>query len=379
MTDSQDAAAIAALHPADRVAKACRAAAEAGIDALLISPGADLRYLTGYRAHPLERLTCLVCPASGDPLLVVPALEKPAAEASPAGALGLEIIGWAETDDPYALVAGRLPDGVRRIAFDNHMWAEKVLAFRNVMPKADQGLAGEVLRELRMRKSPAEVEALRRAGAAIDRVHRRIGDWLRPGRTEREVARDIAAAIVEAGHATCDFVIVGAGPNGASPHHDVSDRVIRPGDPVVVDIGGTTEDGYCSDSTRTYAVGEPHGDFRELYEVLRGAQLAQTEAVRPGITAQELDAVGRDIIEDAGYGDHFIHRTGHGIGMETHEEPYIVAGSELPLEPGMAFSIEPGIYLPGRFGARIEDIAVCTADGGERLNTTGRDLVVLPG
>ena len=377
MTNSPGTAATD-LHPADRLATASRAAAEAGIDALLVSPGADLRYLTGYQALPLERLTCLVCPADGDPLLVVPALEVAAAEASPAGALGLEIVGWAETDDPYALVAGRLPAGVRRVAVDNQMWAEKVLAFRAALPQAEQSLAGAVLGGLRMRKSPAEVDALRRAGAAIDRVHRRMGEWLRPGRTEREVARDIAAAIIEEGHVTCDFAVVGAGPNGASPHHDVSDRVIRRGDQVVVDIGGTTEEGYCSDSTRNYSLGEPGEAFRELYAVLLRAQRTQTEAVRPGITAQELDAVGRDIIEDAGYGDHFIHRTGHGIGMETHEEPYIVAGSDLVLEPGMAFSIEPGIYLSGRFGARIEDIAVCTADAGERLNTTGRELVVLP-
>jgi Xaa-Pro aminopeptidase len=367
-----------ALFGAERVAAACRAAGEAGLDALLISPGADLRYLTGYHAHPLERLTCLVCPAQGDPLLVVPELEKPAAEASPAGALGVEIVGWAETEDPYALVARRLPAGVRRVAVDDHMWAEKVLAFKTALPGAEQSLAGQVLREMRLRKSPAEVAALRRAGAAIDRVHRRMGDWLRAGRTEREVARDIAAAILDAGHATCDFVIVGAGPNGASPHHEVSDRVIRPGDPVVVDIGGTTADGYCSDSTRTYAVGEPRQDFRDLYEVLRRAQQAQTQAVRPGVTAEELDAVGRDMIAAAGYGEHFIHRTGHGIGMETHEEPYIVAGNDRALEPGMAFSVEPGIYLAGRFGARIEDIVVCSADGGERLNTTGRELVVLP-
>ncbi|MGW7003043.1 M24 family metallopeptidase [Streptomyces sp. NPDC054933] len=378
MTDSHDASA-ADLYPADRITKACEAAADAGLDALLVSPGADLRYLTGYQALPLERLTCLVCPSDGDPVLVVPALEKAAAEASPVGGLGIEIIGWAETDDPYALVADRLPAGSKRIAVDNHMWAEKVLAFRAALPHTEQSLAGDVLRELRMRKSPAEVAALRRAGAAIDRVHRRIGEWLRPGRTEREAARDIADAIIEAGHATCDFVIVAAGPDGASPHHEVSDRVIRPGDPVVVDIGGTTADGYCSDSTRTYAVGEPHPDFRELYEVLQRAQQAQTEAVRPGLTAQELDAIGRDIIEGAGYGEHFLHRTGHGIGLETHEEPYIVAGSERPLEPGMAFSIEPGIYLPGRFGARIEDIVVVTETGGERLNVTGRDLVVLPG
>nr|WP_203674979.1 MULTISPECIES: Xaa-Pro peptidase family protein [unclassified Streptomyces] len=367
------------MYPAERLELARKAAAGAGLDALLISPGADLRYLTGYQALPLERLTCLVVPTEGDAFLVVPALERPAALASPVGGLGIDITGFAETDNAYELIAGRLPAGARRVAVDNHMWAEKLLAFTAALPRAEAVLAGEVLQELRMRKSPAEVAALRRAGAAIDRVHRRMGEWLRPGRTEREIARDIADAILATDHVTVDFVIVASGPNGASPHHEVSDRFVRAGDPVVVDIGGTTEDGYCSDSTRTYAVGEPHPDFRELYDVLQRAQHAQVEAVRPGITAEALDAVGRDIIAGAGYGEHFIHRTGHGIGLETHEEPYIVAGSKRPLEPGMAFSIEPGIYLPGRFGARIEDIAVCTENSGERLNLTGRDLVVLPG
>lgn len=371
----------APLYPAERLELARKAAADAGLDALLVSPGPDLRYLTGYRAHLTERLVCLALPVLGEPFLVVPELEKPGAEISPLGGLGVEIVGWAETEDPYALLARRLPRtaGGGRVAVDNHMWAEKVLALRAALPGAEQSLAGEVLRELRMRKTPAEIEALRRAAAAIDRVHRRIGEWVAAGRTEREAARDIAEAVLDAGHTTVDFVIVASGPNGASPHHEVSDRVIRTGDPVVVDIGGTTEEGYCSDSTRTYAVGEPPAEFREMYEVLLSAQHAQTEAVRPGVTAEQLDAVGRDIIAAAGYGEHFIHRTGHGIGLETHEEPYIVAGSARPLEPGMAFSIEPGIYLPGRFGARIEDIAVCTAEGGERLNQTARELVVLPG
>lgn len=367
----------ASLYPPERLELARKAAADAGLDALLVSPGPDLRYLTGYHAHLTERLVCLALPVLGDPFLVVPHLEKPGAEASPLGALGVDVVGWGETEDPYALVAGRLPRGTARVAVDNHMWAEKVLAFRTALPGAEQSLAGDVLRELRMRKSPAETEALRRAAGAIDRVHRRIGEWLRAGRTEREVARDVADAVIEAGHTTVDFVIIASGPNGASPHHEVSDRVIRAGDPVVVDIGGTTQEGYCSDSTRTYAVGEPSAEFREMYEVLRRAQHAQTDAVRPGITAEELDAIGRDIIAAAGYGEHFIHRTGHGIGLETHEEPYIVAGSSRLLEPGMAFSVEPGIYLPDRFGARIEDIAVCTPEGGERLNQTSRDLVVL--
>ncbi len=365
----------------DRLGRARAAASAAGIDALLVSPGADLRYLTGYDAHPLERLTCLVVPAgnaAGEPFLVVPALEKPAAEASPAGSLGIGITGWDETDDPYALVAARLPRALARVALDNRMWAEKALAFRAALPGAEQVLAGQVLYGLRARKTPEEAEALRRAGQAIDRVHSRMGEWLRPGRTEREVARDIADAIIAEGHVRVDFVIVGSGPNGASPHHEVSDRVVEAGDPVVVDIGGTTEEGYCSDSTRVYALGEPPEEFLRLYEVLLRAQRAQTDAVRPGLRAHELDAIGRDVITEAGYGPYFIHRTGHGIGLESHEEPYIVAGNQLPLEPGMAFSVEPGIYLPGRYGARIEDIVICTEDGGERLNRTGRELVVLP-
>ncbi|MFE4336891.1 M24 family metallopeptidase [Streptomyces sp. NPDC056831] len=367
-----------ALHLADRLERARRATAAAGLDALLISPGADLRYLTGYDAKPLERLTCLVVPADGEAFLVVPELERAAAHASPAGSLGIDITGWGETEDPYALVATRLPRRAARVAVDNHMWAEKTTAFRTALPYTHQGLAGAVLHDLRIRKAPDEAEALRRAGAAIDRVHSRMGEWLRAGRTEREVSRDIADAIVAEGHVRTDFVIVASGPNSASPHHEVSDRVIRPGDPVLVDIGGTTEDGYCSDCTRNYVVGHPPADYLRLHEVLLAAQRLQTVAVRPGITAGELDAIGRDFIDDSGYGPYFIHRTGHGIGLEGHEEPYIVTGSDLMLEPGMSFSVEPGIYLPNRFGARIEDIVICSEGGGERLNLTSRELVVLP-
>ncbi|MFJ9626118.1 M24 family metallopeptidase [Streptomyces sp. NPDC101175] len=367
-----------ALHLTDRLERARKATAAAGLDALLISPGADLRYLTGYDAKPLERLTCLVLPAEGEPFLVVPELERAAAHASPAGTLGIDITGWVETEDPYALVASRLRRPNGRVAVDNHMWAEKTSAFRTALPYTHQALAGDVLSMLRIRKAADEAEALRRAGAAIDRVHSRMGEWLRAGRTEREVARDIAEAIVAEGHVRADFVIVGSGPNSASPHHEVSDRVIGPGDPVLVDIGGTTEDGYCSDCTRNYVIGRPPADYLRLHEVLLAAQNLQTTTIGPGMTAGELDAAGRDLITDAGFGPYFIHRTGHGIGLEGHEEPYILTGSELVLEPGMAFSIEPGIYLPGRFGARIEDIVICAEEGGERLNRTSRELVVLP-
>jgi Xaa-Pro aminopeptidase len=371
------------LFPVERLAQAQKAIAQADLDALLVSPGADLRYLTGYDALPMERLTCLVVPASADPVLVVPALEQPAAAASPAARLGIDIVGWQETDDPFALVADLLRTGTRtaaaRLAVGNRMWAEHVLALRDATG-GQVTLAGPVLRELRMRKTPEEIEALRRAGQAIDRVHARMGEWLRPGRSEAEVGRDIAEAIVEEGHARAEFVIVASGPNAASPHHALSDRTIEHGDVVVVDIGGVTDDGYCSDSTRTYvAGGRPPARVAEYYQVLVTAQAAACAAVRPGVTAEAVDAAARTVITDAGYGPYFIHRTGHGIGLEVHEDPYIVTGNTMPLEPGMAFSVEPGIYLPGEHGARIEDIVACTDGGVDALNTTRHDLVVLEG
>jgi Xaa-Pro aminopeptidase len=361
----------------DRLARARAATAAAGIDALLVSPGPDLAYLTGYDAKPLERLTCLVLPAEGDARLVAPGLEKAAALASPVGVLGIDVVTWEERDDPYALTAS-LMGAVSTVALDNHMWAEKVLAFRDALPGARQVLANQVLAPLRMRKSSVEVGHLRDAGQAIDRVHSRMGEWLRPGRTEREVARDIAAAIIEEGHVEVDFIIVGSGPNGASPHHDVSDRVIEAGEPVVVDIGGTTAAGYCSDCTRNYvAGGTPPSEYVDYFAVLTQAQAAQRAYARPGVSAESVDRTGREIIAGAGLGAAFLHRTGHGIGLETHEDPYIVEGNTLVLEPGMAFSIEPGIYLEGRHGARIEDIVVTTDDGIEVLNTTSRELVRL--
>jgi Xaa-Pro aminopeptidase len=275
-------------------------------------------------------------------------------------------------------VATLVPSATR-VGLDNRMWAEKVLALRAAMPAAEQVTAGAVLRELRMRKSAEEVEALARAGAAIDRVHARVPEWLRAGRTERQVGADIADAILAEGHVRVDFVIVASGPNGASPHHEVSDRVIQGGDPVVVDIGGTMPDGYCSDETRTYAVGTPEADFLAAYEVLERAQAAAVAHVRPGVSAESVDAAARDVLAAAGLGELFVHRTGHGIGLETHEDPYIVTGNTEVLEPGMAFSVEPGFYREGRHGARIEDIVVCGPDGPVPLNHRPHGLVVVDG
>jgi Xaa-Pro aminopeptidase len=366
------------LHPADRLEAAAAAARAAGLSALLLTPGPDLRYVTGYDAQQLERLTCLALPAdgaSGPPFLLVPRLEFPAAQASPAGRIGLEIVPWDETADPYALLASRL-GRLEQVGLSDQMWAAMVLRLRDALPGARQALASQALRALRARKTPAEVAALRAAGEAIDRVHAQVPGWLRPGRTEREVAADIAEAIIAEGHVRVDFTIVGSGPNGASPHHEASDRVIAEGDAVVVDIGGTMPSGYCSDCTRTYAVGAPPPDFVRYYQVLKDAQEAACAAVRPGVAAEAVDAAAREPIAAAGYGEYFVHRTGHGIGLEAHEHPYIVAGNAEPLEPGNAFSIEPGIY-PGPHGARIEDIVVCTEQGGERLNNVTRELVVV--
>ncbi len=368
----------------DRVHAARAFAAEAGVDLLVLTPGSDLRYLSGYSAHAMERLTALAVPRRGEPFLVVPRLEAPMVDASPAGALGLELLAWDETDDPFALLArtatARLGSAPTRVAVGARSWAEHALGVQRALPGSTLEVASPVVDRLRMVKSPAEVEELALAGAAIDRVHARMADWLRVGRTEAEVGADIAAAIIEEGHTGVDFTIVGSGPNGASPHHELSGRTIEAGDLVVVDIGGETATGYRSDCTRTYVVGgSASAEVAEWYAVLQAAQDASVASVRPGVTAEDVDAAARRVIDDAGWGEHFIHRTGHGIGLDTHEAPYIVAGNALPLEPGMAFSVEPGIYLAGRCGARIEDIVVCTEDGVRNLNGGRRELVELPG
>lgn len=359
-----------------RLAAAADAAAAAKVDALLVTPGADLTYLCGYEALPLERLTCLVLTPKKPPRIIVPALEVLAAEASPVPDLDIEIVAWQETEDPHR-VASRMISKASRVAVNPQMWASHAFAFQQQLRLARMA-SDSIVADLRMRKSKVEIAALREAGAAIDRVHAQVPGLLRPGRTEREVGADIAELILESGHVQVDFVIVASGPNGASPHHEVSDRVIEVGDPVVVDIGGTMPSGYCSDCTRTYAVGTPPEEFVAAYAVLQDAQRAAVRHVKPSVTCASVDAAARDVLTAAGLGEAFVHRTGHGIGMSTHEEPYIVEGNNTALEAGFAFSIEPGFYLPGKFGARIEDIVVATADGVLTCNDETRDLVVVP-
>jgi Xaa-Pro aminopeptidase len=364
----------ASVH-ADRLRRAAREAAARGIDALLVTPTADYRYLLGYAAPGLERLTCLVLRADGDPALVLPRLEEPLARHE-LGALGedLAIVPWDETDDPFRLVAGLLGGAAGRVAVSDQMWASSVLRLRALLGSVELVVASPAMSALRRVKSAEEVERLRLAAHAADEAMDAIRSGPLAGRAEREVSARIRNLLLDAGHETADFAIVGSGPNSASPHHEPGDRVIAEGDAVVLDIGGMRA-GYGSDTTRTVFVGEPAEEFRRLYEVLARAQLAAVAAVAPGVPAQEVDRAARRIITEAGFGDAFIHRTGHGIGLETHEVPYIVEGNAEPLRAGEAFSIEPGIYLAGRWGARIEDIVVCGADGADVLNRSSRELI----
>jgi Xaa-Pro aminopeptidase len=370
---------------AKRLRAAAAAAADAGLAGLVITPGYDLRYLVGSRAQTFERLTALVLPATGEPTVVVPRLELASLKESAVTELGLAVRDWVDGDDPYRVVADALGGAQAgqsgRLAVATAV--TDAMPALHLLPLADvlgvvPVLATDVLRRLRMIKDAAEIDALRKAGAAIDRVHARVPEFLVPGRTEADVAADIAEAIVAEGHSAVAFIIVGSGPHGADPHHECSDRELRAGDIVVVDIGGPYEPGYNSDSTRTYSIGEPDAEVARRYAVLQRAQQAAVEAVRPGVTAEQVDAVARDVLEAEGLAEAFVHRTGHGIGLSVHEEPYIVAGNALTLEEGMAFSVEPGIYFPGHWGARIEDIVVVTADGALPVNNRPHELVVVP-
>ncbi|MHB1548694.1 MAG: M24 family metallopeptidase [Acidimicrobiales bacterium] len=363
--------------------------ADVGVAVLLLSHGADLPWLTGYEAMPLERLTMLVVPADGDVVLVVPALEAP--RVRDAGEL-FDVRAWTEEEDPVAIVAdivtaatggARLSPGTR-LGISDRAWSVSLLALQACLPATAWVPASRVTAPVRAVKDPAEQAALRAAGAAADRVAAVLQSGGIPlvGRREADVSADLARRLVAEGHDRVNFAIVGSGPNAASPHHEPGGRVIGAGETVVCDFGGSLsldgDVGYCSDITRTVVTGDPPSEVVECYEVLREAQEAATRAARAGCRAGAVDGVARGIISAAGLGDRFIHRTGHGIGIEEHEDPYLVAGNDEILAPGHAFSVEPGIYLPGRFGLRLEDIVVIDEGGNpESLNQADRSLVVV--
>ncbi|MET9560839.1 aminopeptidase P family protein [Streptomyces tauricus] len=358
-----------------RMERAARAADEAGLAGVLVSPGPDLVWLTGY-APPAatERLTLLVLAPGQDPVLVVPTLEAPDAEKA-VGAPVLKLRDWTDGKDPYATTAPLL-DASGRFGVSDNAWAMHLLGLQRELPGTSYVSLSDGLPMLRAVKDAAELERLAAAGAAADETYEEILKVAFAGRRESDVAGDLADLLRHFGHEQVDFTVVGSGPNGANPHHEAGSRVIGHGDTVVLDFGGLKH-GYGSDTSRTVHVGEPSAEEQRVHDIVRAAQQAAFEAVRPGIACQDVDRVARAHITDAGYGDRFIHRTGHGIGVTTHEPPYMIEGEGQPLVPGMCFSVEPGIYLPGRFGVRIEDIVTVTEDGGRRLNDTPREMAVV--
>ncbi|GGS67419.1 aminopeptidase P family protein [Streptomyces cinerochromogenes] len=374
MTGSTPAPFTAADYRA-RMERAARSAADAGLAGLLVAPGPDMVWLTGYTPTAVtERLTVLVLAPGRDPVLVVPTLEAPDAEQA-TGAAALTLRDWTDGKDPYAVTAGLLDDR-GRFGISDNTWAMHLLGLQRTLPDTSYASLTDALPMLRAVKDAAELDLLAAAGAAADTTFEEIRKVPFAGRRESDVGQDLARLLRRFGHSQVDFTIVGSGPNGANPHHEVGDRVIRRGDMVVLDFGGLMN-GYGSDTTRTVHVGEPTEEERRVHDVVRAAQEAGVQAVRPGVACQEVDRAARAVIRDAGYGEYFIHRTGHGIGVTTHEPPYMIEGEEQPLVPGMCFSVEPGIYLPGRFGVRIEDIVTVTEDGGRRLNNTTREMVIV--
>lgn len=379
------AGSISPARYAERLMRAKAAVAQAGTSALLVGVGPELEWLTGYAAHGGERLNLLIIPAEGETAYVSPRLEAPAALAAPGLADGrVRLQTWEETDDPFLGVPGLLPprEPLRLLVSDG-LRAQFVLGLQGVLPGAGWGLASSVLSPLRRVKDGEEIELLRAAAHAADRAIERIIRGPLVGRTEAEVARDVREALVEEGHDTAEFAIVASGPNSASPHHEPSDRVIGAGEPLLLDIGGRRA-GYCSDITRTVWVASddepgPDDTFRRIYELTAAAQAAAREAVRPGVSFESLDAAARSVISAGGYADRFIHRLGHGIGLEVHEEPYVIEGNAETAVAGNTFSCEPGIYLEGRYGVRIEDAMVCTVAGGESLNESPRELRIVDG
>ncbi len=360
---------------AERLERARQAMRAQGVDVALLSLGLDMPYLTGYNAMPLERLTMLVLPANGDAVMVIPRLEAPRVKPMPNV---FSLLPWNETDDPVAITAELVRSAApssRVIAVGDQMWARFLVDLMPLLPNTQYRRSVDVIGSLRMRKDSAEIEALRAAGSAVDKIagDLQAGRIALVGRTEAQVSADLSARIIAQGHDVVNFAIVAAGENAASPHHHPGSRVIQPNEIVLCDFGGTMN-GYCSDITRCVYTGEPSSEVAEAYAVLFEAEAAAVRAATVGTPCEEVDAVARRVITAAGFGEYFIHRTGHGIGLDAHEDPYIVSGNSLALEAGHAFSIEPGIYMPGKWGMRLEDIVVATVDGPDSMNHADHHL-----
>ena len=361
-----------------RVREGLRAA---GTDALLVGPSSDLFYLIGLNRPQSERLTLFILPASEDeaPRLLLPGFETALAEPL---AHFFDLIPWEETESPFERFAASLPPSGTgqplRLGVADKIFSHFLYRLQAAAPEAEFVPGGALLNPIRMVKEARELEYLTQAGAAADRSYLALLELALIGMSEAEVKRQLMTLLPEHGHdpGAPSGAIVGVGENGASPHHHVGPRRIGPGDAIVVDFGSTVN-GYWSDMTRSFHVGPPSDEYRRVYDVVNETNQLAFEAVRPGVSAESIDAVARRQIIAAGYGDGILHRTGHGLGFDLHEAPYIVSGDTTILREGMVFSIEPGIYLKGRFGVRIEDIVTVTADGARRFNLSTHELQVL--
>ncbi len=356
-----------------RCKKVAAAAAAKGIDLTLISPSSDMTYLCGYAHKPSDRPTLLVISEARDPFIVAPLLEAQKVRAKTQGLF--EVMAWDETQDPFGLTRDTLRTRISSMAVAEQMWAGDLLRLKTHFEDAHVMSAQPLIAPLRMRKSEEELDLLRKAGCAADKAYDMLCQFKLSGMSEKEVQQELMHLLMQAGTPEA-FCLVATGENTSSPHHEVSDRIVHERDAVWVDFGGKCE-GYNADCTRTLHVGSPQSEYVRVYDIVRRAQETTVLSIRPGMTCQEVDRIARSIIQDAGYGASFIHRTGHGLGLDVHEHPYIVEGNHQVLEPGMVFSVEPGIYITGSFGVRIEDIVAVTNDGVEVLNNSTHDMLIL--
>jgi len=342
------------------------------LGALYVSNPVSIAYVTGFSANPHERLMGLVVRPQAA-TLIVPALERQKAAEH---ATGAEVVAWADGEDPYKLVAGAMP-GVSEIGVEKgHLTLHTAELITTRVGASELVDVGAEIRRMRLTKSEEEIQKLARAGAITDAATEQVLDRLREGQTESAVAFEISSVIGELGGALSFPSLVQSGPNSALPHLEPSNRKLAPGDFVLLDFGASY-DGYKADTTRMAVVGPPSEQQKEMHQVVLDAHDAAIAAVRPGVTTGDVDAAARDVIERAGYGERFFHRVGHGLGLEGHEDPSLDPGSRTVLESGMVFTVEPGVYIPGFGGVRIEDDLAVTADGCRLLTRADRSLRVI--
>jgi len=346
---------------------------EQSTDYLVLAPSSNLFYLTGLKTTADERLQAFLVPAEGKPVMILPEMYREVAENL--GKNSFELLTWADGTDPVDLLLPLVNKHSAIAAIDEKMWAGHFLSVRKAFPGYEFIGASALIRQVRMIKDQNEMSLLEKAGRLTDKVMGEVLMVIQPGISEKELAFFVESKLKEYGADELSFKpIIASGPNTSSPHHNTSERKLMLGDLVVLDFGGLFQ-GYCSDMTRTFSLGKASEDVKKIYNAVREANEAGFHAVQDGVSCEKVDEAARNVISRAGYAEYFVHRTGHGIGLDIHEDPFIVFGNQETLKTGMTFSIEPGIYLPGQYGVRIEDIVGLTEKGPVRFNNFSRELI----